>query len=187
MSNTAVFGIYPTRARVEMAVDKLYTHGFRPEDISILMAHTEGTKDIGVEKNSKAPEGTAAGAGSGAVVGGALGFLIGIGVVTIPGLGAVVAAGPLMALLSGVGVGGAVGGLAGAAIGAGIPEYEAKRYEGLVTNGRVLLSVHADDGEWADRAKDVLEKTGAEHISSTSQAPGDFANSDRPAPRTIEY
>ena len=184
MSNTAVFGIYPTRTQVEFAVTQLQNDGFRPEDISILMAHNEGTKDLGVEKSTKAPEGTATGAASGAVVGGALGWLVGIGVLAIPGLGPFLAAGPLMALLGGVGVGGAVGGIAGAAIGAGIPEYEAKRYEGLVKNGGVLLSVHADDGKWTQRAKDVLERTGAEHIASTPEATGDFANSDRPQPRT---
>lgn len=184
MSNTAVFGIYPTRTQVEFAVARLQKDGFRPEDISILMAHNEGTKDLGVEKSTKAPEGTATGAASGAVVGGALGWLVGIGVLAIPGLGPFLAAGPLMALLGGVGVGGAVGGIAGAAIGAGIPEYEAKRYEGLVKNGGVLLSVHADDSKWTKRAKEVLEQTGAEQIASTSETAGDFANSERPLPRT---
>jgi hypothetical protein len=117
-------------------------------------------------------------------VGGALGWLVGIGVLAIPGLGPFLAAGPLMALLGGVGVGGAVGGIAGAAIGAGIPEYEAKRYEGLVKNGGVLLSVHADDSKWTKRAKEVLEQTGAEQIASTSETAGDFANSERPQVRT---
>ncbi len=183
MSNTAVFGIYPNRTQVEFAVTQLQNDGFRPEDISILMAHNEGTKDLGVEKSTKAPEGTATGAASGAVLGGALGWLAGIGVLAIPGVGPFLAAGPLMALLGGVGVGGAVGGIAGAAIGAGIPEYEAKRYEGLVKNGGVLLSVHADDSKWTERAKEVLERTGAEHIASTAEAAGDFANSERPQPR----
>jgi hypothetical protein len=183
MSNLAVFGIYPTRARVELAVGELQQRGFRREDISILMAHNEGTKDIGVEKSTKAPEGTATGAASGAVVGGTLGWLVGIGVLAIPGLGPFLAAGPLMALLGGVGLGGTIGGIAGAAIGAGIPEYEAKRYEGLVRSGRVLLSVHADDAAWAQRAKEVLEHTGADHIASTTQEAGDFANSERPLPR----
>ena len=183
MSNTAVFGIYPTRARVEVAVTQLQKDGFRPEDISILMAHNEGTKDLAVEKSTKAPEGAATGAASGAVVGGALAWLAGIGVLAIPGVGPFLAAGPLMALLGGVGVGGAIGGIAGAAIGAGIPEYEAKRYEGLVKSGGVLLSVHADDASWTKRAKDVLERTGAEHIASTAEATGDFANSERPRPR----
>lgn len=183
MANTAVFGIYPNRARVELAVSRLHEDGFRPEDISILMAHNEGTKDLGVEKSTKAPEGAATGAASGALVGGALGWLVGIGVLAIPGLGPFLVAGPLMALLGGVGVGGAVGGVAGAAIGAGMPEYEAKRYEGLVKNGGVLLSVHADDSKWTQRAKDVMEQTGAEHIASTAEATGDFANSERPQPR----
>lgn len=183
MANTSVFGIYPTRARVEFAVGELRREGFRPEDISILMAHNEGTKDLAVEAATKAPEGTATGAASGALLGGALGWLVGVGLLAIPGLGPFVAAGPLMALLGGAGVGGAVGGVAGAAIGAGIPEYEAKRYEGLVKSGRVLLSVHVDNGDWSKRAKDILERTGAEHIAATAETTGDFANSDRPAPR----
>jgi hypothetical protein len=186
MSNTAVFGLYPNRAKVEFAVTQLKNDGFRPEDISVLMAHNEGTKDLAVEKSTKAPEGTATGAASGAVAGGALGWLVGIGVLAIPGLGPFLAAGPLMALLAGAGVGGAVGGVAGAAIGAGMPEYEAKRYEGLVKEGGILLSVHADDSKWTKRAKEILERTGAEHIASTAEATGDYANSERPAARGTE-
>jgi hypothetical protein len=184
MSNTAVFGIYPNRARVELAVIELRNEGFRAEDISVLMSHNEGTKDLGVEKATKAPEGGATGAASGAVIGGTLGWLVGIGALAIPGLGPFIAAGPLMALLGGVGVGAAVGGIAGSLIGLGIPEYEAKRYEGLIKNGSVLLSVHADNGDWSDKAKAVLERTGAEDVSSTSEAAGDYANTERPMPRT---
>lgn len=183
MSNTAVFGIYPNRVAVEHAVTELQRHGFRPEDISLLMAHNDGTKDIAVEKNSKAPEGTATGAASGAILGGTLGWLVGAGLLAIPGLGPFVAAGPLMAMLGGAAVGGATGGIAGAAIGAGMPEYEAKRYEGLVAKGGILLSVHADDRDWTSRAKELLERTGAENIAATSETPGDFANSERPSPR----
>jgi hypothetical protein len=131
--NTAAFGIYRDRASVENAVDMLRQRGFRNTDISVLFPHNEGTKDFATEKNTKAPEGTAAGAGTGAVIGGTLGWLAGIGALAIPGLGPFIAAGPIMAALAGVGVGGAIGGLTGALIGMGIPEFEAKRYEGRVS------------------------------------------------------
>src|SRR5258705_12142867 len=171
--NTAVFGIYQDRATVESAVDMLRQAGFRNTDISVLFPYNEGTKDFAAEKNTKAPEGTVAGAGTGAVVGGTLGWLAGIGALAIPGLGPFIAAGPIMAALAGVGVGGAVGGLTGALIGMGIPEFEAKRYEGLVKDGGILLSVHSDDSQWTKRAKEILERTGAEDISSTGEAKGE--------------
>jgi len=142
-----------------------------------------GTKDLGHEKHSKAPEGTAAGATSGAVIGGTLGWLVGIGALAIPGLGPFIAAGPLMAALGGAAVGGAVGGLTGALIGMGIPEYEAKRYEGLIKEGGILLSVHSDSHEWTKRAKDILDNTGATEVASTSEAKGDYANANRPGTR----
>ena len=112
-----------------------------------------------------------------------VGWLAGIGALAIPGLGPFIAAGPIMAALAGVGVGGAVGGLTGALVGMGIPEYEAKRYEGRVTKGGILLSVHSDDSEWTKRAKDILERTGAEDVSSTGETKGDFENTDRPRTR----
>ena len=182
--NTAVFGIYTSRANTQNAVDALRTAGYRNTDISLLLPENLGTKDLGHEKASKAPEGAATGAGSGAVICGALGWLAGIGVLAIPGLGPFIAAGPIMGLLSGVGVGGAIGGVTGALIGAGMPEYEAKRYEGRVKSGGILLSVHCDDSEWAKRAKKILEETGAQDISSTGEAAADFAKSDKPMPRT---
>src|ERR1700730_7256540 len=151
--NTAVFGIYPSQADAENAVNGLKLAGFRNTDISILVPENEGSKDLGLEKNTKAPEGTAAGAGSGAIIGGIVGWLVGAGMLAIPGLGAFVAAGPIMGLLSGVGLGGAIGGTVGALIGASIPEYEAKRYEGRIRRGGVLLSVHCDDSQFAKRAK----------------------------------
>jgi len=178
--NTAAFGIYPTRSNVENAVDALRDAGFRNTDISILFPENEGTKDFAHEKGTKAPEGTAAGAGTGAVIGGALGWLAGIGALAIPGVGPFIAAGPIMGALAGIGVGGAVGGIAGALIGMGIPEYEAKRYEGRVKKGGILLSVHCDDSDWTKRAKDILERTGAEDISSTGEAAADYAKSDKP-------
>src|SRR6266576_2570243 len=128
--NTAVYGIYRNVPQVERAVNTLREQGFRNTDISVLLPENEGTKDFAHKKNTKAPEGAATGAGSGAVLGGTLGWLTGIGALAIPGLGPFIAAGPIVAALAGVGVGGAIGGITGALIGLGIPEYEAKRYEG---------------------------------------------------------
>ena len=153
----------------------------------MLFAENEGTKDFAHEKGTKAPEGAAAGAGTGAVIGGTLGWLAGIGALAIPGLGPFIAAGPIMGALSGVGVGGALGGVAGALVGAGMPEYEAKRYEGRIKNGGALLSVHCDNSDWTKRAKKILEETGAEDVSSTGEASADFAETDRPMPRTATY
>ena len=181
--NTAVFGIYRQRANVEQAVDALKAAGFRNTDISVLFPENEGTKDFAHEKSTKAPEGATAGAGTGALVGGTLGWLAGIGALAIPGLGPFIAAGPIMAALAGAGAGGAIGGLTGALVGMGIPEYEAKRYEGRVKEGGILLSVHSDDSNWTKRAKEILERTGAEDVSSTGEASADFAKSDKPMPR----
>jgi len=184
MANTAVFGIYPDRLSTENAVAALKEAQFRNTDISVLFPENEGTKDFAHEKNTKAPEGAATGASSGAVIGGTLGWLVGIGALAIPGLGAFIAAGPLLAALAGVGAGGVVGGLTGALIGMGIPEYEAKRYEGRVKGGGVLLSVHSDNSDWTRRAKQILEETGAQDISSAGEAKADYATSDKPMPRT---
>jgi Protein of unknown function (DUF3341) len=171
--NTAVFGIYRNRAGVESAVDALKAAEFRNSDISVLFPENTGTKDFAHEKETKAPEGATAGAGTGALLGGGLGWLAGIGALAIPGLGPFIAAGPIMAALAGAGVGGAVGGLTGALVGMGIPEYEAKRYEGRVKDGGILLSVHSDDSQWTKRAKEILERTGAEDVSSTGEAKGE--------------
>ena len=168
--NTAVFGIYPNRTSVENAVDALKTAEFHNSYISVLFPENAGTKDFAHEKHTKAPEGATTGAGTGALVGGGLGWLVGIGALAIPGLGPFIAAGPIMAALAGAGVGGAVGGLTGALIGMGIPEYEAKRYEGRVKDGGILLSVHSDDSEWTKKAKEILERTGAQDVSSTAEA-----------------
>jgi hypothetical protein len=181
--NTAVFGIYRDRVAVEEAVDALRQAGFRNTDISVLFPENQGTKDFAHEKSTKAPEGTAAGAGTGAVIGGTLGWLAGIGALAIPGVGPLIAAGPIVAALTGVGVGGAIGGLTGALIGMGIPEYEAKRYEGRVKEGGILLSVHSDNSEWTKKAKEILERTGADDISSTGEAKADFSKTDKPLPR----
>jgi Protein of unknown function (DUF3341) len=181
--NTAVFGIYRDRVGVERAVDDLKDAGFRNTDISVLFPENVGTKDFAHEKATKAPEGTATGAGTGAVVGGTLGWLAGIGALAIPGVGPLIAAGPIVAALTGVGVGGALGGITGALIGMGIPEYEAKRYEGRVKEGGILLSVHSDNSDWTKKAKEILELTGAEDVSSTGEAKADFQKTDKPLPR----
>jgi hypothetical protein len=178
--NTAVFGIYRDRAHVESAVDTLLDNGFRSEDISVLFADNVGTKDFATEKNTKAPEGTATGATTGAVVGGTLGLLAGIGALAIPGLGPFIAAGPIMGALAGAGTGGVVGGIIGALVGLGIPEYEAKRYEGMLKQGKVLLSVHCDNSDWVGRAKNLLQQTGAEDVGSAGEKRADYAESDKP-------
>jgi len=182
--NTAVFGIYRDRQQAEQAVDALRSAGFRNSDVSALLPDNVGTKDFAHEKNTKAPEGTTTGATSGAVLGGALGWLAGVGTLAIPGLGPFIAAGPILGTLAGAGAGGAVGGLIGALVGMGIPEYEAKRYEGRVREGGILLSVHCDNSDWVSRAKEILKKTGAQDVASTGEAGADFAKSDKPRPRT---
>jgi hypothetical protein len=171
--NTAVFGIYPHQTSVESGVEALKAAGFSNNDISVLFPNKEGTKDFAHEKSTKAPEGASAGAGTGVLLGGGLGWLVGIGALAIPGLGPFIAAGPIVAALAGAGVGGAVGGLTGALIGMGIPEYEAKRYEGRVKDGGILLSVHSDSSDETKRAKEILERTGAQDISSTGEASGE--------------
>jgi len=181
--NTAVFGIYRDRKHVEQAVDALLAAGYRGEDVSVLLPDNVGTKDFAHEKNTKAPEGAAAGAGTGAVVGGTLGLLAGIGALAIPGLGPFIAAGPIMGALAGAGTGGVVGGIIGTLVGLGMPEYEAKRYEGMIKEGKVLLSVHCDNSDWVKRAKDILERTGAQDVSSAGESSADYAESDRPKVR----
>jgi hypothetical protein len=181
--NTAVFGIFRDRRHAEQGVDTLIADGFRPEDISVLLPDNEGTKDFAHEKHTKAPEGATTGAGTGAVVGGTLGLLAGIGALAIPGLGPFIAAGPIMGALAGVGTGGVVGGIVGALVGLGMPEYEAKRYEGLVKQGKILLSVHCDNSDWVKKAKNVLERLGAEDVSSAGESDADFAKTDKPKVR----
>jgi hypothetical protein len=177
--NTAVVGVYTNYGAVERAVDILRDTGFRSTDISVLFPANVGSMDFAYQKNTKAPEGATAGGGTGAVIGGAIGWLAGIGALAIPGLGPFIAAGPIMA------VGGAVGGFAGALIGMGIPEYEAKRYEGRVHNGGILLSVYSDDSVWTKLAEDVLHRTGAEDVASTAETPGELQKADKPTPRAM--
>ena len=184
MANTAVFGIYTSRTALDSGLTALRDAGFRSTDISVLLPENLGNKELAHEKNTKSPEGAATGAASGAVVGGALGWLVGIGSLAIPGLGPFIAAGPIMAALAGMGAGAVAGGVTGGLIGMGIPEYEAKRYEGRIRNGGMLLSVHADSSEWTKLAKQILESTGAQDVSSTSEASADFDKTDRPMTRT---
>jgi hypothetical protein len=184
--NTAVFGIYKTRSQAEQAVDRLMAAGFTNNDISVLLADTTSSKEFAHEKNTKAPEGAATGVATGGVVGGTLGLLAGIGALAIPGVGPLIAAGPIMGALAGLGVGGAVGGLIGALVGMGIPEYEAKRYEGRIRDGGILFSVHCDSSEWVTRAKELLKQTGAEDIASAAEAGADFLVTDKPLPRATE-
>jgi hypothetical protein len=181
--NTAVFGIYPNRAAVEEAVDQLRAAGFRGADVSVLFSDNQGTKDFAHEKATKAPEGASTGVAAGGLAGGVLGWLTGIGALAIPGLGPLVAAGPIVAALAGAGALGAVGGMIGALAGMGIPEYEAKRYEGRVRDGGVLLSVHCDNSDWVSRAKAMLRQTGAQDIAAAGEEKGDYANADKPLPR----
>lgn len=181
--NLAVYGIYQNRLELEEGIESLKSKGFRNTDISILMQENEGSKDFGVEKSTKAPEGAATGAGTGAVIGGALGWLVGIGALAIPGIGPFIAAGPIVSALAGLGAGGALGGIAGTLVGMGIPEYEAKRYDGRIKKGGILLSVHCDNSDWSKLAKEILHDTGAEDISSTEEAKGDFKVSDKPIDR----
>jgi hypothetical protein len=168
--NTAAFGIYSNEATAEVAVDQLIAGGFSNDDVSVLMSDVRGSKDFAAEKNTKAPEGTAAGVGVGGVVGGTLGLLAGIGALAIPGVGPLIAAGPIMGALAGLGVGGTVGGLVGALVGMGIPEYEAQRYEGRVKDGGILVSVHCNSSEEVSRAKDILKATGADDIASAGES-----------------
>jgi hypothetical protein len=167
--NTAAFAIFANRAAAEKAVDQLNAAGFSHQDVSVLMSDKKGSKDFATEKNTKAPEGTAMGVGVGGVLGGTLGLLAGIGALAIPGVGPLIAAGPIMGALAGLGVGGAVGGLVGALVGMGIPEYEAKRYEGRVKDGGILVSVHCDSSDEVSRAKDVLKQAGGEDIASSGE------------------
>jgi hypothetical protein len=169
-SNKAVLGIYSTRSATENAINALRENNFESTDISLLLPESLGTKELVTEKETKAPEGATVGAGSGAVIGGALGWLMGIGALAIPGLGPFIAAGPIMATLAGVGVGGAVGGFSGALVGLGLPEYEAKRYEGRMQKGGILLSIHCDSSEEVDVAKDIMKRTGGEDISTISES-----------------
>lgn len=166
----AVYGIVVSPVQAQIIINELKDKDFSNNDISVLLPDKTGTRDFAHEKHTKAPEGAATGAGAGGVLGGALGWLAGIGSLAIPGVGPFVAAGPIMAALSGAAVGAALGGLTGSLIGLGIPEYEAKLYEGKIKEGGILVSVHTEDSEQKSVAKEILERNGAVNISSTGEA-----------------
>src|ERR687891_528517 len=170
-TDIVAYGIYPDRASFERALEALRRAEFRNSDISaILPERDRTTRDLAHEIVTKTPEGIATGAGTGAAIGGALGWLVGIGAIAVPGIGPLVAAGPVVAALAGAGAAGATGGLVGGLIGAGIPEIEAKRYAGRIRDGGYLISVHCDDRDWARRAKEILEATNGRDVVSTSEA-----------------
>jgi hypothetical protein len=173
--NTSVFGIFPDVNAADKCVAHLRNAGFRNTDISILIPDNEGSRQFGHEKHTKAPEGAAVGSSTGVVVGGVLGWLAGMGALAIPGVGPFIAAGPIMAALAGAGSAGVVGGVVGGLAGFGIPEYEAKRYEGRLISGGILLSCHCESSDWVTRAKELLKNSGAEDISSSSEASADYA------------
>ncbi len=185
MSNKAVFGIVKSYGEAEHVVKALKDAKFSDNDISVLLPDKQGTRDFAHEKNTKAPEGAVAGAGTGGVAGGTLGLLVGIGALAIPGLGPLIAAGPLLAALSGAAVGAAVGGLTGALIGMGIPELEAKQYEGKIKDGNILISVHTEDGKEVDRVKDLFKRFNVSDVSSSSEVaapkPSDTRNEPHPS------
>lgn len=165
----AVFGLFASRTALEGAIDTLRAEGFRESDMSALLPDAAATAEVAHEKHTKAPEGALVGAAAGGAIGGTLGLLLGIGALAIPGLGPFIAAGPIMATLAGAGAGGAVGTLTGALVGLGLPEYEAKRYEEYLKKGGALLTVHADDRDWAKKARDILDRCGAKGIDKMSE------------------
>ena len=169
------YGMYPDRVSFDRALDALRAAEFRNSDISVILPDRDSTtRDLAAEIHSKAPEGIATGAGTGAAVGGVLGWLIGVGALVIPGVGPLVAAGPIVAALAGAGAAGATGGLVGGLIGAGIPEIEAKRYAGRIREGGYLISVHCDDRDWAKRAEEILEATGGRDVVKAAEATADY-------------
>lgn len=182
---TSVFCLVPSQMIANDIVTRLKSGGFSDNDISVLFPDKAGTRDFAHEANTKAPEGAATGAGAGGVVGGTLGLLAGIGMLAIPGVGPFIAAGPIMAALSGIAVGAAVGGITGALIGMGIPEIEAKRYEGKVKDGNILISVHAETSDEVTTAKRIFKDGSATDISSGSEASAPAAANTKPEIHTI--
>lgn len=180
MENLVVYGIYPNQQAAEQAVLSLRNSGFRLADVSVLLSSPGSTKEFSHVNGTKAPEGAVYGASSGVLAGGAFGLLAGIGAIAIPGVGPLIAAGPIMATLAGIGAGSVTGGVVGALVGAGFPEYEAKRFEGRIAKGGILLSVHADDSQWQEKAEKILEETGATDISSTTESSADSGKDQKP-------
>jgi hypothetical protein len=170
MSKKSVFCIANSYSQAEGIINRLKEEDFLNDDISVLFPDKESTRDFAHKKNTKAPEGVATGATTGGVIGGALGWIAGIGALAIPGVGPFIAAGPIMAALSGMAAGATLGGITGGLIGLGIPEIEAKRYDGKIRNGNILISVHAEDSESISAAKDIFTELGGEDICSTSES-----------------
>lgn len=170
MSKTSVFCLATSHSQADTIVSRLQAAGFPNNDISALLPDQGSTRDFAHQKSTKSPEGAATGAGTGGVLGGTLGLLAGIGALAIPGVGPLIAAGPILAALSGAAVGAAVGGIAGALVGLGIPEYEAKRYEGKIREGNILISVHTETSDEVRRVKQIFEDSGAQDIASSGEA-----------------
>jgi hypothetical protein len=177
MAKKSVFCIASSRSQADLIVDRLKDSNFSYNDISVLFPDKDTTRDFAHEKHTKAPEGAAVGAATGGVVGGALGWIVGIGALAVPGVGPFIAAGPIIAALSGVGIGAAVGGIAGGLIGLGIPELEAKRYEGKIRDGNILIAVHTENSNEISRAKEIFERANAQDICVTGE-------SSAPKPKT---
>jgi hypothetical protein len=167
--HTSVFGLYATAEAAQEAFDHLLSSGFPRTEISILVPDNENTRLFSQKNQSIATEVTATGASTGGLVGGGLGLLAGLGELAVPGIGALMAAGPITATLVGAAVGGTLGGLVGALIGIGIPEYEARMYEGAVKEGGILLSIHCESSEKVTAAEDALQSTGAGQVASTCE------------------
>jgi hypothetical protein len=170
--HTAVFGIYKVEDQAERAVDTLIAAGFPGSSISVLLPDTRSKRGFGHQENTRVPAGTAAGVTAGGVIGGTIGILAGVGALAIPGLGPLIAAGPIVAGLARAGVGGAIGGLVGALVGMGLPEYEATRYEGYMIDGGILLSVHCDATEQISRAKELVKGMGAVDVAAVGENAG---------------
>src|SRR5689334_17923770 len=169
------YGIYQDRETFDRALEALRAAGFRNSDVSAILPERDLTnKDLAHEIHTKAPEGATTGAAAGAAAGGVLGWLVGVGALAIPGVGPLIAAGPIVAALAGAGAAGATAGLVGGLIGTGIPEVEAKRYAGRVREGGYLVSVHCDDSKWAKKAEEILEATGGKQVVKTSEASADY-------------
>jgi hypothetical protein len=183
MANTSVYGIFKSRAQLEPALLDLQRGGFRPQDVSVLLPENLGNKDLVTQKATKSPEGAATGGATGGVLGGALGWLAATGALAIPGVGPFIAAGPIIGALAGLGAGAALGGVAGGLIGMGMPEFEAKRFEGRVKEGGILMSVHCDDSNWCDRAEEILRSAGATDITRSGEASADYDKTDKPHAR----
>ncbi len=166
----AVFGIADSTARAERIVADLRDAGFPSSGISILFPDRSGTHEFRHEPHTKAPEGASAGASTGALLGGALGWLSGVGAIAVPGLGALVAAGPIVAALSAAAAGATVGGVSGALIGYAVPEFEAKLYEDKLRDGNLLISVHTESVMQQAHVREILDKDGATDVSQREES-----------------